>query len=317
MRGTALARHWDRAAGARSPRSRCSPRCRPDEMERERRAHPERAPDPRGHAVPARLRRGDGGPVRRRTRTRGPSLGRRESVERIDRAALLAHYAAHLSARPHGARRERQSARRRVMRELAERLFGAMPAATGPAPVSRARPRPPARGPPRRRAARRSRRRSWSAYLGPPLTARRLRGGARARHRARRRHVGAALHRAARPPGLAYSVGTLSTSARARRCSCTLPRHGARRTPRPAEAGVRAEIERIRARADEPSASSRAPRRTCSAQLAMDRRTNARHAWYLAFFEVHRRGLGVRRPLRARGRGGHGRRTCGVRPGAT
>lgn len=84
--------------------------------------------------------------------------------------------------------------------------------------------------------------------------------------------------------GLAYSLGMLNPS-----------RHGpgyfmsymgtAGDTVESAEAGMRQEIQRFRSEGPSEAELARAKAYVLG-NLAMDRRTNARHAWYLAFFEL-------------------------------
>jgi len=84
--------------------------------------------------------------------------------------------------------------------------------------------------------------------------------------------------------GLAYSLGMLNPSRRG-------PGHfvaymgTAGDTVETAEAGMRQELERFRS--DGPSDTELARAKAyVLGNLAMDQRTNARHAWYLAFFEL-------------------------------
>ena len=80
--------------------------------------------------------------------------------------------------------------------------------------------------------------------------------------------------------GLAYSLGMVNP---ARRNPASFVAYIA--TSEHAESGLRQEIERFRA--DGPSAAEVARAKAyVLGNLAMDRRTNARHAWYLAFFEL-------------------------------
>jgi zinc protease len=84
--------------------------------------------------------------------------------------------------------------------------------------------------------------------------------------------------------GLAYSVGVLGTY---RTGPSFLITHMGTAPPNAeaAEAGVMGEIDRIR---DEEVTERELARAKAYllGNLAMDRRTNARHAWYMAFFEV-------------------------------
>jgi predicted Zn-dependent peptidase len=84
--------------------------------------------------------------------------------------------------------------------------------------------------------------------------------------------------------GLAYSVGVLGTF---RTGPSFLVTHmgTAPANAEAAEAGVLAEIDRIRRERVTEGELARA-KAYLVGNLAMDRRTNARHAWYMAFFEV-------------------------------
>jgi predicted Zn-dependent peptidase len=84
--------------------------------------------------------------------------------------------------------------------------------------------------------------------------------------------------------GLAYTVGTLGTFRTGPSFLVTYM-GTAPGNVEAAEAGVLAELERIR---DEPVSERELARAKAYllGNLAMDRRTSARHAWYLAFFEV-------------------------------
>jgi predicted Zn-dependent peptidase len=209
-----------------------------------------------------------------------PSLGRRESIERIDRSVLEAHYAAiyrpermvlAVSGRVDSAR---------VIR-LAERLFRFPPAAG------------PALAPGSEATARRDRRvierpvqqaQVLIGYLGPTLTqpdypAVRVLGTILGGGMSGRLFTELRDRR-----GLAYSVGMVGTF---RTGPSFLVTHMGTAPPNTeaAEAGVLAEIERIR---DEKVSERELARAKAYllGNFAMDRRTNARHAWYLAFFEV-------------------------------
>jgi zinc protease len=84
--------------------------------------------------------------------------------------------------------------------------------------------------------------------------------------------------------GLAYSVGVLGTFRTGP--SFLLTYMGtAPPNAEAAESGVLAEIDRIRGEAISDRELARA-KAYLVGNLVMDRRTNARHAWYLAFFEA-------------------------------
>ncbi|HET7341306.1 MAG TPA: pitrilysin family protein [Methylomirabilota bacterium] len=210
-----------------------------------------------------------------------PSLGRRESIERIPRAALQADWAA--IYRPDrmvlAVSGDVPSA---AVVKAARRLFGDMPAAAAAARPSPAEVTP--RG--ERRLVERPVQQAQVlvGYLGPSLTAPDyaavrvlgtvLGGGMSGR-----------LFRELRDRrGLAYSVGVLGSF---RTGPSFLVTYLGTAPPNveAAEAGVLAELERVREEAISESELARAKAYLLGA-LAMDRRTSARHAWYLAFFEV-------------------------------
>ncbi|HYE93818.1 MAG TPA: pitrilysin family protein [Terriglobales bacterium] len=84
--------------------------------------------------------------------------------------------------------------------------------------------------------------------------------------------------------GLAYSLGVINPS-RAGPAFVVGYMGTAPASATPAEAGMLREIERIRA--EPPTAEELARAKAyLQGQLAMDRRTNARQAWYLGFFEL-------------------------------
>jgi predicted Zn-dependent peptidase len=210
-----------------------------------------------------------------------PSLGRHESIGRLDRDALRSHYATiyrpdrmvlAVSGRVPAAQ---------VLR-AAERLFGGVPAATAPTPAR------PTQAAPRveRRVVERPVQQAQIlvAHLGPPLTAPdypavrvlgTILGGGMS---------GRLFTELRERRGLAYSVGTLGTF---RTGPSFLVTYLGTAPPnaRAAEAGVRAELDRIRGEAVSERELARA-KAYLLGSLAMDRRTSARHAWYLAFFEV-------------------------------
>lgn len=208
-------------------------------------------------------------------------LGRRESLERVDRAALLAHYRRHyvpggmvmaVSGRVPAAQ---------VIQE-AERIFGGMPPA--PPPV------PPAVAPPPAFASRSvslvpgAQAQIFAGALAPPLThpdypavkvlSALLGGGMASRFFTELRDKQAlAYSTTALYPGLAdtgYFAAQLGTA----------PENLER-----ALAALGKELERVRA--ELPAAEEvRVAKAYLLGQFAMDRRTNARQAWYLATFEL-------------------------------
>jgi zinc protease len=84
--------------------------------------------------------------------------------------------------------------------------------------------------------------------------------------------------------GLAYSLGMLSPSRRGP-AGFVAYMGTSGETIESAEAGMRQEIERFRTEGPTEAELARA-KAYMLGNLAMDRRTNARHAWYLAFFEL-------------------------------
>jgi zinc protease len=209
-----------------------------------------------------------------------PSTGRRESIERIDRGALHAHYAAIYRPDRMVLAVSGHVPSDRVVR-AAERLFRTTPPA-----AAAATPRPEAATPRgNRRVVERPVQQAQVlvGYLGPSLTepdypavrvlATVLGGGMSGRLFTELRDK----------RGLAYSVGALSafrTGPSFVTYMGTAPANA-----EAAEAGVLAEIERIRGEAVSERELTRA-KNYLLGNLAMDRRTTARHAWYLAFFEV-------------------------------
>jgi zinc protease len=210
-----------------------------------------------------------------------PSVGRRESIERIDRAALQAHYAAiyrpdrmvlAVSGHVEGAR----------VLKVAEGLFRAAPTPGAPLPSGPGE----ARARQDRRVVERPVQQAQVlvGYLGPALTqpdyaAVRVLGTVLGGGMSGRLFTELRDKR-----GLAYSVGVLGTF---RTGPSFLITHMGTAPPNAeaAEAGVLREIDRIR---DEPVTERELARAKAYllGTVAMDRRTNARHAWYMAFFEV-------------------------------
>jgi predicted Zn-dependent peptidase len=209
-----------------------------------------------------------------------PSTGRRESIERIDRAALQAHYAAIYRPDRMVLAVSGHVPGDRVLR-VAERLFRATPPAAAPVTAG------PVAATPRgdRRVVERPVQQAQVlvGYLGPSLTepdyaavrvlATVLGGGM----------AGRLFTELRDKRGLAYSVGVLSSFRTGP--SFVTYMGTAPASAEAAEAGVLSEIDRIRA--DQVSERELARGKAfLLGNLAMDRRTNARHAWYLAFFEV-------------------------------
>lgn len=213
-----------------------------------------------------------------------PSVGRRESVERLSRDMLRAHYAAVYRPDRMVLAVSGNVPSAQVVR-VAERLFRDVPAAPAPAPapVSIADTATPRTG---RRVVERAVQQAqvMVGYLGPSLRqpdyaaarvlATVLGGGMSGR-----------LFRELREQrGLAYSVGTVGSFRTGPSFLLsylgTAPPNAAA-----AEAGMLAEIERVRGEPVTDGELARA-KAYLLGNLAMDRRTSARHAWYMAFFEV-------------------------------
>jgi zinc protease len=279
VRGTALARNWERLLGLIAEVA-LHPTLPDEEVERERRliqsALQTRGDTPFQRAFDSLLEDLYGAHS-----YAWPSAGRRESVARIDRAALQAHYASiyrpdrmvlavsgHVSAD-------------RVVR-AAERLFRLPARASTPAASALGTATPAAE----RRVVERPVQQAQVlvGYLTPPLThpdypplrvlATVLGGGM----------AGRLFTELRDRRGLAYSVGVLTTFRTGPSFFVTYM-GTAPSSAEAAEAGVLAEIERIRGEQVTERELARA-KAYLLGNLAMDRRTNARHAWYLAFFEV-------------------------------
>ena len=278
VRGAALARNWEALLGLVAEVA-LRPTFPDEEIERERRliqsALQTRGDTPFQRAFDAMLQDLYGAHP-----YAWPSAGRRESIERINRAALQAHYAAIYRPDRMVLAVSGHVPGDRVLR-VAERLFRATPPAA--APVTAA----PAAAPPRgdRRVVERPVQQAQVlvGYLGPSLTepdypavrvlATVLGGGMSGRLFTELRDK----------RGLAYSVGVLSSF----RTGPSLVTYmgTAPASAEAAEAGVLSEIDRIRV--DQVSERELARGKAfLLGNMAMDRRTNARHAWYLAFFEV-------------------------------
>jgi zinc protease len=210
-----------------------------------------------------------------------PAMGLRASVEKLSREDLLAHYRATYQPSRMVLAVSGQVSPSRVV-TAATKLFGGMAnvaeTPAGPAPAIT-----PAGG--RRVLARPAQQAQiLVGFTGPGVTdpdyaavkvlGAVLGGGMSGRFFVELRDK----------QGLAYSLGTINPS----RAGPSFIVGYMGTTPssaEPAEAGMLREIERIRT--DPPSAEELA-RATAYLQgtLAMDRRTNARQSWYLAFFEL-------------------------------
>lgn len=279
VRGSTLARNWE-ALLRLVAEVALRPTLPAEEIERERRliqsAIQTRVDTPFQRAFDALLQDLYGGHP-----YAWPSVGRRESIARIDRPALQAHYAAiYRPDRMVLAVSGHVEATRVV--QAAERLFRGA-AATGD-------PLPPGPGAPSARLDRRVVERPVQqaqvlvGYLGPALTqpdyaAVRVLGTILGGGMSGRLFTELRDRR-----GLAYSVGVLTRFQTAPSFLITYM-GTAPANAEDAEAGVLAEIERIRGGPVTEGELARA-KAYLLGNLAMDRRTNARHAWYMAFFEV-------------------------------
>lgn len=279
IRATALARHWE-AALALVAEVALSPRLAGEEIERERRLLlgqiQSRLDNPFPFALDTLLADLYG------SHPYGlPSLGRRQSIERASRDDLLARY------------RQLYRAGRAVLAvsgrvpspavvRAAERLFARLPG--GPEPEPAPPPIPsPAGG---RRVVERPAHQAQilMGWLGPGLgeddyaavkvLAAVLGGGMSARLFVEVRDV----------RGLAYSLGMFHATRRAAGPIVAYLGTAAGNIEA-AEAALAREIERIRTEGATEAEVARA-RAWVLGTLGMDRRTSARHAWYLAFYEL-------------------------------
>ena len=210
-----------------------------------------------------------------------PSMGLRASVEKLSREELLAHYRAIYHPNRLVLAVSGQVTPGRVV-NVATKLFGGMAAggaaATGPAPAIT-----PAGG--RRVIARPAQQAQiLVGFTGPSVAdadyaAAKVLGAVLGGGMSGRLFV-----ELRDKQGLAYSIGTINPS----RAGPSFIVGYMGTTPasaEPAEAGMLREIARIRT--DPPTADELARARAyLQGTLAMDRRTNARQSWYLAFFEL-------------------------------
>jgi predicted Zn-dependent peptidase len=210
-----------------------------------------------------------------------PSLGMRGSVEKLSRDDLLGYYRSIYQPRRVVLAVSGQVSPQRVV-SAAAKLFGALPAADAPAPG----PAPALAPPGGRKVLERQAQQAQIliGFAGPSVTdpdytavkvlSAVLGGGMSGRFFVELRDK----------RGLAYSLGTINPS-RAGPSFLVGYMGTAPASAEPAEAGMLGEIERIRK--EPPTADEMARAKAyLQGQLAMDRRTNARQAWYLAFFEL-------------------------------
>ena len=210
-----------------------------------------------------------------------PTLGQRQTVERLDRARLLDHYRRHYRAGRIVLAVSGQVSGPAVVKEV-ERLFADLPAgseAEAPAPPAPAAAS--ARQVLERPAAQAQ---ILMGYLAPSLAGEdyaavkvltTLLGGGMA---------GRLFVELRDKQGLAYSLGALYPS-RAETSFLVIHMGTAPENLTRAEEGLRREVARIREERVTPNEVKRA-KAYLLGSLAMDRRTNARQAWYLAFFEL-------------------------------
>ena len=279
VRGQALARHWEALLGLVAEVA-LLPALKADEIERERRLLlgqiKSRADAPFSFTFDATMRELYG------TNPYGlHQLGSKQTIERVTRENLLAHYRAiyqpdrmvlAVSGRVEG---------KRVLK-AAERLFGKM---TRSGREAQATP-PVSRPSGERRVVTRPAQQAQIlvAYLGPGLSdpsypavrvlAAALGGGMAGRLFVELRDR----------QGLAYSTAVM-TPYRTGPIFFVAYLGTAPASAAAAEAGVLRELERVREAPVSGDELARA-KAFVRGQLAMDRRTNARLAWYMAFFEV-------------------------------
>jgi zinc protease len=279
VRGTALGRNWEALLSLMAEVA-LRPTFPADEIERERRlilsAIQSRGDTPFQRAFDVMLadlygRHGYG----------WPNVGTRESVTRLDRPALQAQYAALYRPDRMVLAVSGQVPRDRVVR-VAEKLFRSMPAATTAAAIA------PAPAAPRRardlveRSAQQAQ--VMVGYIVPGLSdpdyaAVRVMGMLLGGGMSGRLFTELRDRR-----GLAYQVGVLGSYRTGP--SFLLAYMGtAPANVAASETGVLAEIERIRTEPVTDRELARA-KAYLLGNLTMDRRTTARDAWYLAFFEV-------------------------------
>jgi predicted Zn-dependent peptidase len=209
------------------------------------------------------------------------NLGRKEAIERFTRDDLLAHYRAIYHPERMVLAVSGEVTRERVVR-AAERLFGRMTRATT-APVE-ALPAPAARGDRRVITLPAQQAQIVVGYLVPSLTdplypAVRVLGATLGGGMSGRLFVELRDRR-----GLAYSTG-VATQFRTGPGAFIAYLGTAPASTAAAEAGVLSELERARSTPVTADELARA-KAYVRGQLSMDRRTNARQAWYLAYFEV-------------------------------
>ena len=279
LRGTAIARHWEALLGLIADVA-LEPTLPAAEIERERALIlgqlQARADQPFPRALDTVL-----ADVYGPHPYAWPALGRAESVARLPREALLERHATAYRADRMVLAVAGGVPRQRVI-AVAERLFKRVPgaAATAATPAVEASPRGD------RRLVERDARQAQVliGFLAPPLThmdypAMRVLGAVLGGGMSSRMFVELRDRR-----GLAYSTGVLTTNRTGP--ALFVPYLGtAPANADAAVAGVLAEVERLRRDPVEERELGRA-KAWLLGNLAMDRRTSARHAWYLAYAEL-------------------------------
>ncbi len=279
IRGEALARHWETLLGLIAEVV-LEPTLAADEIEKERRLVLSQiqtrgdTPFPLSFDTVIRDLYGSH-PYGRH------SLGIRASIERVSREALLAHYREIFQPERMVLAVSGQVERQRVVK-TAERLFGRLKPAGGGVAPPRAEPAPSGG----RRVIERPAQQAqiMVGYLGPGLNdpaypAVRVLGALLGGGMAGRLFVEIRDRR-----GLAYSLGVV-TPYRTGPAFFVTYLGTARQNAAAAEAAVLEELERVRTGPVSAEELGRA-KAYLLGNLAMDRRTNARRAWHLAFFEV-------------------------------
>ena len=209
------------------------------------------------------------------------SLGRKETIERLTRDDLLVHYRSIYRPERMVLAVSGEVPRDRVLR-AAERLFGRMARAT--VPPAEALPAPSATGDRRVITLPAQQAQIFVGYIVPGLLdplypAVRVLGATLGGGMAGRLFVELRDRR-----GLAYSTGVV-TPFRTGPAFFIAYLGTAPASASAAEAGVVSELERARATPVTADELARA-KAYVRGQLSMDRRTNARQAWYMAYFEV-------------------------------
>ncbi len=279
IRGEALARHWEELLGLIAEVA-LEPSLRGEEIERERRLVlsqiKTRAETPFSLSLDTLLRELYGSHP-----YAWHSLGLKSAVERLGRTQLAAHYRAVFRADRAVLAVSGQVSRERVVR-AAERLFAKLPR-SGPHEVGAAPPPAPSG---ERRVLERPAQQAQilAGYLGPGLNdpvypAFRVLGAVLGAGQAGRLFAELREKR-----GLAYSLGAL-TPFRTGPSFLVTYLGTAPENSAAAEAGLLAELEKVR-RAPVSNEELARAKAYLLGSFALDRRTNARQAWHLAFFEV-------------------------------